>query len=131
MSIFIFFSNLIPWLLFQTSLIGFFGDSLLFPSRNHNVFAFGKSIFLLFVTQPVSIKYPSLNFFGFNKIILSFPLSVLVYFLKVKSSIVAPIKEIDPNWSHPILKKNAGILINQLSKNSRIEITRLRKSVII
>ena len=96
MSIFIFFSNLIPWLLFQTSLIGFFGDSLLFPSRNHNVFAFGKSIFLLFVTQPVSIKYPSLNFFGFNKIILSFPLSVLVYFLKVKSSIVAPIKEIDP-----------------------------------
>ena len=41
------------------------------------------------------------------------------------------IKEIDPRWVHPIFKKNVDFLINQLSQNSRIEITRLRKSVII
>ena len=48
-----------------------------------------------------------------------------------RNFVLYPIKEIDSNWRHPILKKNADILINQLSKNSRIEITRLRKSVII
>ena len=42
-----------------------------------------------------------------------------------------PIKEIDPKWIHPISKKNVDFLINELSQNSRIEITRLHKSVII
>jgi len=37
--------------------------------------------------------------------------------------------EIDPNWSHPILKKNAQFLIDKLSQKSRIEITRLKKNV--
>ena len=41
------------------------------------------------------------------------------------------IKEIDPNWVHPISMKNVDFLINQLSQISRIEITRLNKSVII
>ena len=45
--------------------------------------------------------------------------------------VLYPIKEIDPRWIHPIFKKNVDFLINQLSQNSRIEITRLRKSVII
>ena len=48
-----------------------------------------------------------------------------------RNFVLYPIKEIDPNWSHPILKKNVDFLINQLSQNSRIEITRLNKSVII
>ena len=48
-----------------------------------------------------------------------------------RNFVLYPIKEIDPNWSHPILKKKVDFLINQLSQNSRIEITRLNKSVII
>ena len=48
-----------------------------------------------------------------------------------RNFVLYPIKEIDPNWIHPKLKKNVDFLINQLSQNSRIEITRLRKSVII
>ena len=49
----------------------------------------------------------------------------------LRNFVLYPIKEIDPNWTHPILKKNVDFLINELSQNSRIEITRLRKSVII
>ena len=49
----------------------------------------------------------------------------------IRNFVLYPIKEIDPKWIHPIFKKNAVILINELSQNSRIEITRLRKSVII
>ena len=48
-----------------------------------------------------------------------------------RNFLLYPIKEIDPKWIHPILKKNVDILINELSQNSRIEITRLPKSVII
>ena len=49
----------------------------------------------------------------------------------IRNFVLYPIKEIDPKWIHPIFKKNVDFLINQLSQNSRIEITRLRKSVII
>ena len=48
-----------------------------------------------------------------------------------RNFVLYPIKEIDPNWVHPILMKNVDFLINQLSQISRIEITRLNKSVII
>tara|TARA_A100000164_G_scaffold348674_1_gene351038 strand:- start:383 stop:898 length:516 start_codon:yes stop_codon:yes gene_type:complete len=48
-----------------------------------------------------------------------------------RNFVLYPIKEIDPNWTHPVFKKNVDFLINQLNNNSRIEITRLRKSVII
>ena len=48
-----------------------------------------------------------------------------------RNFVLYPIKEIDPDWIHPKLKKNVDFLISQLSQNSRIEITRLRKSVII
>ena len=49
----------------------------------------------------------------------------------LRNFVLYPIKEIDPQWIHPILKKNVGFLITQLSQKSRIEITRLNKSVII
>ena len=49
----------------------------------------------------------------------------------IRNFVLYPIKEIDPKWIHPIFKKNVDFLINQLSQNSRIEITRLKKSVII
>ena len=48
-----------------------------------------------------------------------------------RNFVLYPIKEIDPKWTHPILRKNVDFLINDLSQKSRIEITRLRKSVII
>ena len=48
-----------------------------------------------------------------------------------RNFVLYPIKEIDPRWIHPIFKKNVDLLINELTQKSRIEITRLRKSVII
>ena len=47
----------------------------------------------------------------------------------LRNFVLYPILQIDPKWSHPILRKNAKFLINKLSQNSRIEITRLRKNV--
>ena len=47
----------------------------------------------------------------------------------IRNFVLYPILEIDPNWSHPILKKNAQFLINKLSQKFRIEITRLKKNV--
>ena len=47
----------------------------------------------------------------------------------LRNFVLYPILEIDPKWSHPILKKNAQFLIDKLSLKSRIEITRLKKNV--
>tara|TARA_B100000963_G_C22337906_1_gene541604 strand:+ start:9 stop:527 length:519 start_codon:yes stop_codon:yes gene_type:complete len=47
----------------------------------------------------------------------------------LRNFVLFPILQIDPNWIHPILKKNAQYLINNLSRKSRIEITRLKKNV--
>ena len=47
----------------------------------------------------------------------------------LRNFVLFPILQIDPNWLHPILKKNAQYLINNLSQKSRIEITRLQKNV--
>ena len=47
----------------------------------------------------------------------------------LRNFVLYPINEIDPKWSHPIIKKNAKYLINNLNQKSRIEITRLKKSV--
>ena len=49
----------------------------------------------------------------------------------IRNFVLYPIKEIDPKWIHPVFKKNVDFLINELSQNSRIEITRMHKSVII
>ena len=49
----------------------------------------------------------------------------------MRNFVLYPIKEIDPFWIHPILHKNIDFLIEDLTPKSRIEITRLRKSVII
>ena len=47
----------------------------------------------------------------------------------LRNFVLYPILEIDPNWSHQILKKNAQFLINKLNQKLRIEITRLKKNV--
>ena len=49
--------------------------------------------------------------------------------LHLRNFVIYPLKEIEPNWSHPIFKKNAKFFINKLSQKSRIEITRLQKNV--
>ena len=48
-----------------------------------------------------------------------------------RNFVLYPIREIDPNWIHPTLKKNVDFLIRELNQKARIEITRLHKSVII
>ena len=58
-----------------------------------------------------------------NKLILPHPKCHL------RNFVLFPILQIDPNWSHPILKKNVSFLINKLSQKMRIEITRLQKNV--
>ena len=47
----------------------------------------------------------------------------------LRNFVLFPILQIDPHWFHPILKKNAQFLINNLSQKFRIEITRLKKNV--
>ena len=47
----------------------------------------------------------------------------------LRNFVLFPILQIDTNWFHPILKKNAQYLINRLRQKSRIEITRLQKNV--
>ena len=47
----------------------------------------------------------------------------------LRNFVLFPIMQIDPNWIHPIFKKNAQYLINNLNQKSRIEITRLQKNV--
>ena len=47
----------------------------------------------------------------------------------LRNFVLFPILQIDPNWSHPIFKKNVRFLINKLSQKFRIEITRLQKNV--
>ena len=49
----------------------------------------------------------------------------------LRNFVLFPILQIDPNWTHPIFKKKVQFLIDKLSQNSRIEITRLQKNVII
>ena len=46
-----------------------------------------------------------------------------------RNFVLFPIRQIDPNWEHPILRKNVNDLIGQLDLKSRIEITRLNKNV--
>ncbi len=47
----------------------------------------------------------------------------------LRNFVLYPIKEIDPNWIHPILGQNVNNLIKKLDFKSRIEITRLSKNV--
>ena len=68
------------------------------------------------------IDFNGLNL-NLSNLILPHPKSHL------RNFVLYPILEIDHKWSHPIFKKNAQFLINNLSQKSRIEITRLQKNV--
>ena len=47
----------------------------------------------------------------------------------MRNFVLYPIKQIDPDWIHPVLKQNVNYLIGKLDFKSRIEITRLSKNV--
>ena len=49
----------------------------------------------------------------------------------LRNFVLYPILQINPEWVHPIIKKNVKFLINKLDQKSRIEITRMNKNVII
>tara|TARA_B100000963_G_C22617039_1_gene667913 strand:+ start:1364 stop:1876 length:513 start_codon:yes stop_codon:yes gene_type:complete len=51
--------------------------------------------------------------------------------LHLRNFVLYPLKDISPNWKHPILNKKIDQLINKLNLKSRLEITRLHKSVMI
>ena len=94
------FSNTIPCELFHTSFIGLLFVSFLFPSTFQIEEAFGTSIFLLLETNPLSIKYPSVIFLGLKSVTFSSLFNSALYSLKVRSSIAAPLSEIDQQRYH-------------------------------
>ena len=51
--------------------------------------------------------------------------------LHLRNFVIYPLKEIEPNWLHPIFNKNIEIFFQELDKNSHNEITRLGKSDIL
>ena len=66
------------------------------PDIDQIEFAFGILTFLSVVINPLSTKYPCSEFLGANKFTFSFPFKTTLYSLKVRSSIAAPFKDIDP-----------------------------------
>ena len=51
--------------------------------------------------------------------------------LHLRNFVIYPLKEIEPNWCHPIFNKNIDSFFQDLDKNSHNEITRLGKSDIL
>jgi len=51
--------------------------------------------------------------------------------LHLRNFVIYPLKEIEPNWSHPKYNKNIDSFFKELDKNSHNEITRLIKSDIM
>ncbi len=51
--------------------------------------------------------------------------------LHLRNFVIYPLKEIEPNWFHPIFNKNIDSFFQDLDKNSHNEITRLSKSDIL
>ncbi len=49
----------------------------------------------------------------------------------LRNFVIYPLKEIEPNWIHPIFDKKIDIFFLELDKNSHNEITRLSKSAIL
>ena len=51
--------------------------------------------------------------------------------LHLRNFVIYPLKEIEPDWSHPIFDKKIDSFFQELDKNSHNEITRLSKSDIL
>ena len=66
-----------------------------------------------------------LKFMNFN--LDNFQLTVPHKNMLDRNFVLYPLKEICPNWVHPVIKKNIDVLINNL-KTSNNEITKLSES---
>ena len=51
--------------------------------------------------------------------------------LHVRNFVLYPLREIEPNWTHPVFNKKIDYFLKRLNLKSHIEITRLKKSVIL
>ena len=51
--------------------------------------------------------------------------------LHLRNFVIYPLKEIEPNWLHPVFNKKIDSFFQELDKKSHNEITRLGKSVIL
>ena len=51
--------------------------------------------------------------------------------LHLRNFVLYPLKEIEPNWTHPVFNKKIDYFLKRLNLKSHIEITRLKKSVIL
>ena len=51
--------------------------------------------------------------------------------LHLRNFVIYPLKEIEPNWVHPLFNKKIDSFFQELDKNSHNEITRLSKSDIL
>jgi len=51
--------------------------------------------------------------------------------LHLRNFVIYPLKEIEPNWVHPLFNKKIDSFFQKLDKNSHNEITRLSKSDIL
>ena len=51
--------------------------------------------------------------------------------MHLRNFVLYPLREIEPNWTHPVFNKKIDYFLKQLNLKSHIEITRLKKSVIL
>ena len=89
--------------------------------KNINKFKPDCVLHLAGLSRPMSIHE--------NKLKKSIDLNLPHPKCHLRNFVLYPILQIDPDWFHPILKKNVQYLINNLTQKSRIEITRLKKNV--
>ena len=43
-----------------------------------------------------------------------------------RNFVLFPLRDVSPNWHHPVTNKNIDFLTKKLSRSSHIEITRIR-----
>ena len=82
-----------------------------------------------FKNQPRTCDIDIIDWYGkiinFKEIILPHPRAHL------RNFVLYPLKELAPNWIHPVLNRKIEFLIKKLSLKLKNEITRLNESVII
>jgi len=78
--------------------------------------------------QPRTCDIDIIDWYGkivnFEKIVLPHPRAHL------RNFVLYPLRELAPNWTHPVLNKKIELLIKKLNFKLRNEITRLHESVI-
>ena len=80
-------------------------------------------------------NYPrvcDIDIIDYNKIVTSVNKLKLPHpRLHLRNFVLFPLKEIEPQWFHPVFRQKLDFYLSQLNIISRVEITRLNKNVII